>query len=95
MSLLIARMLSMISAAWLQLSFLFEFCLVLNEIITRVPAYKLASFQVGRSPLFEPGFAELLGRIHRAGHFTATGSAAEAVHHSELSFICVVRPPTT
>ena len=53
---------------------------------------KLALFRNGRSPLFEPGLAELLSRIHIAGNFTATGSAAEAVHNSAISFICVGTP---
>lgn len=53
---------------------------------------KLALFQAGKCPLFEPGLAELLAKVHAAGTFTATGSAAEAVLGSELSFICVGTP---
>jgi GDP-mannose 6-dehydrogenase len=53
---------------------------------------KLALFQAGRSPLFEPGLAELLANVHSAGTFTATASAAEAVARSEISFICVGTP---
>ena len=53
---------------------------------------KLALFQRGQSPLFEPGLAELLAKVHSAGKFTTTGSAAEAVHGSDISFICVGTP---
>lgn len=53
---------------------------------------KLASLQAGQSPLFEPGLAELLAKVHKAGTFTATGSAADAVRDSEISFICVGTP---
>lgn len=53
---------------------------------------KLALFQGGRSPLFEPGLAELLANVHAAGTFTATASATEAVARSEISFICVGTP---
>jgi GDP-mannose 6-dehydrogenase len=53
---------------------------------------KLALFQSGKSPLFEPGLAELLAKVHGAGKFTATGSAAEAIARSEISFICVGTP---
>ena len=53
---------------------------------------KLALFSDGKSPLFEPGLVELLQKVHRAGKFTATGSAAEAVNSSDISFICVGTP---
>ena len=53
---------------------------------------KLALFQAGQSPLFEPGLAELLHRVHTAGNFTATGSASEAIAPTEISFICVGTP---
>lgn len=53
---------------------------------------KLALFQAGKSPLFEPGLAELLAGVHAAGKFTATGSAAEAIARTEISFICVGTP---
>jgi GDP-mannose 6-dehydrogenase len=53
---------------------------------------KLALFQAGRSPLFEPHLAPLLQKAHRAGRFIATMDAAEAVASSDLSFICVGTP---
>jgi GDP-mannose 6-dehydrogenase len=53
---------------------------------------KLALFRAGQTPLFEPGLAELLQKVHAAGRFTATASAAEAIRNSSLSFICVGTP---
>ncbi len=53
---------------------------------------KLALFQAGKSPLFEPGLADLLAKVHAAGNFSATSSATEAVQGSDLSFICVGTP---
>jgi GDP-mannose 6-dehydrogenase len=53
---------------------------------------KLAMLKAGRSPVFEPGLAELLAKVHAAGRFTATGNAAEAVRDSEVSLICVGTP---
>ena len=53
---------------------------------------KLSVFRVGQTPLFEPGLAELLTRVHGAGRFTATASAAEAIQNSTVSFICVGTP---
>ena len=57
-----------------------------------VNAEKLALFQQGKSPLFEPGLTELLEKTHKAKLFSATASATEAVHNSEISFICVGTP---
>lgn len=53
---------------------------------------KLVLLQTGQSPLFEPGLAELLAKVHAAGMFAATASADEAVRASDLSFICVGTP---
>ncbi|HTS19107.1 MAG TPA: UDP-glucose/GDP-mannose dehydrogenase family protein [Verrucomicrobiae bacterium] len=53
---------------------------------------KLALFRSGQTPLFEPGLAELLTNVHGAGRFTATADAAEAIHNSSVSFICVGTP---
>ncbi len=64
-----------------------------HEVIgVEVNSTKLALFQSGKSPLFEPGLAELLARVHKSGKFTATSSAAEAVNKSDISFICVGTP---
>lgn len=53
---------------------------------------KLALFQAGESPLFEPGLTELLAKVHGTAKFTATGVAAEAIARTEISFICVGTP---
>jgi GDP-mannose 6-dehydrogenase len=53
---------------------------------------KLKLFQAGRSPLFEPGLAELLAKVCGAKHFTATASAFEAIQATDLSFVCVGTP---
>src|SRR6266481_4757575 len=53
---------------------------------------KLALFREGQSPLFEPGFAELLAKVHGAGRFGATANAVEAIRGSSISFICVGTP---
>lgn len=53
---------------------------------------KLALFQLGKSPLFEPGLAELLQKVYCSGKFTATDCAANAISHSDISFICVGTP---
>jgi GDP-mannose 6-dehydrogenase len=55
-------------------------------------ADKLALFRAGQTPLFEPGLAELLAKVHSARSFTATASAAEAIQQSIVSFICVGTP---
>jgi GDP-mannose 6-dehydrogenase len=53
---------------------------------------KLASFRAGQTPLFEPGLAELLGKVHHSARFTTTTSPAEAIQNSMVSFICVGTP---
>jgi GDP-mannose 6-dehydrogenase len=53
---------------------------------------KLALFRAGQTPLFEPGLAELLAKVHGGRSFTATASAAEAIRQSTVSFICVGTP---
>jgi GDP-mannose 6-dehydrogenase len=53
---------------------------------------KLALFGAGQTPLFEPGLAELLAKVHRTGRFTATARPAEAIRDSTVSFICVGTP---
>ncbi|NQU11021.1 nucleotide sugar dehydrogenase [bacterium] len=53
---------------------------------------KLALLQAGQSPLFEPGLADLLVRVHRQNRFTATADAAAAVARTAISFICVGTP---
>jgi len=53
---------------------------------------KLALFRKGKSPLFEPGLAELLAKTCKAKTFSATDSARDAVMNSDISFVCVGTP---
>jgi GDP-mannose 6-dehydrogenase len=53
---------------------------------------KLALFRAGKTPVFEPGLAELLAKVHGAGRFSVTADAAEAIRSSDISFICVGTP---
>ncbi|MGD1018507.1 MAG: UDP-glucose/GDP-mannose dehydrogenase family protein [Verrucomicrobiia bacterium] len=53
---------------------------------------KLALFGAGQTPLFEPGLAELLAKVHHSGCFTSTANPAEAIQNSTVSFICVGTP---
>ena len=46
----------------------------------------------GISPIIENGIDELIGEGVRAGRLAATASAEEAVHFSDLAFICVGTP---
>ncbi len=64
-----------------------------NRVIgVEVNPGKLALFQSGKTPVFEPGLDVLLQKAHAAGSFRATASAAEAIQKSDLSFICVGTP---
>src|SRR5262245_55856405 len=53
---------------------------------------KLALLREGTAPILEEGIQELTRDAVRAGRLTATGDAEEAVHRSELSFLCVGTP---
>ncbi len=55
-------------------------------------ADKVATVNAGRSPVVEPGLEELIGRGVARGALRATTDAAEAVHSTELSLICVGTP---
>jgi GDP-mannose 6-dehydrogenase len=63
-----------------------------DVIGVEVNADKLALFRAGQTPLFDPGLAELLAKVHGAGRFGATADAPEAIRGSSLSFICVGTP---
>ena len=63
-----------------------------NVLGVEVNPDKLALFRAGKTPVFEPGLAELLSKVHGAGHFGATAEAAEAIRGSSISFICVGTP---
>jgi GDP-mannose 6-dehydrogenase len=53
---------------------------------------KVDLINAGRSPIIEPGLAELVARATREGRLRATVSAAEAVRETDLSMICVGTP---
>ncbi len=55
-------------------------------------AAKMEALHSGRSPVVEPGLAELLATAHAAGLLSATPSAETAVLNSDISFLCVGTP---
>jgi GDP-mannose 6-dehydrogenase len=57
-----------------------------------VNADKVASVNAGRSPIIEPGLAELLRKNVEDGRLRATTDTAQAVADSEVSLICVGTP---
>lgn len=57
-----------------------------------VPA-KVADLIQGRSPIQEPGVAELLAEGYKAGRLKATTEAREALTDSQMAWICVGTPP--
>jgi len=64
-----------------------------HEIVGVDPvAAKVADLAQGRSPIQEPGVAELLAEGHRAGRLKATTEAPEALTDSEMVWICVGTP---
>jgi len=57
-----------------------------------VNAAKVEQLQKGKSPIVEPGMAELVAECHRAGRLSATTDAAAAVLETDVSFLCVGTP---
>ena len=55
-------------------------------------AAKVADLSQGRSPIQEPGVADLLAKGYQAGHLKATTEASEAVLRGEMVWICVGTP---
>ena len=53
---------------------------------------KVAAVNDGRSPIVEPGLADLLQRGVAAGRLRATGSTEDAVRSTDLSLLCVGTP---
>jgi GDP-mannose 6-dehydrogenase len=53
---------------------------------------KVAAIESGRSPILEPGMAELVSESHRACHLHATSDPARAIAETEISFLCVGTP---
>ena len=64
-----------------------------HEIVGVDPvAAKVADLSCGRSPVQEPGVAELLAAGHRAGRLAATTEPRDALAGSEMAWICVGTP---
>lgn len=57
--------------------------------------YKLEALREGRSPISEPGLADLIEQGAAAGRLRVTDDAAEAVHATEMSLVCVGTPSTS
>jgi len=53
---------------------------------------KVATLNSGKSPLVEPGLAELISKAVKNNFFSATVDAEMAVHNSDISLICVGTP---
>src|SRR5262249_49130361 len=53
---------------------------------------KVAAVNAGRSPIVEPGLAELMSQAVADGRLRATTEPTEAVHATEASLICVGTP---
>src|SRR5277367_2614855 len=53
---------------------------------------KVEALQSGRSPIIEPGVAELISEQHAADRLFATADAEHAVLNSGISFLCVGTP---
>jgi GDP-mannose 6-dehydrogenase len=53
---------------------------------------KVAMVNSGRSPVVEPGLAELLSEVVRNGKLRASSSTQDAVHGSDLALLCVGTP---
>ncbi len=64
-----------------------------HEIVgVDLAAAKVADLAQGRSPVQEPGVAELLREGHKAGRLRATTNAREALTDSKMVWICVGTP---
>jgi GDP-mannose 6-dehydrogenase len=57
-----------------------------------VSASKVAMMAEGRSPIIEARMSELVSEGHQSGRLQATTNACEAVHNSDVSFVCVGTP---
>jgi len=55
-------------------------------------ASKVEALNSGRSPIVEPGMAELVEQAHEASRLRATTDSAEAVMQTDITFLCVGTP---
>lgn len=53
---------------------------------------KIQAIQEGKSPIIEPGLADLISQTTKTGHLTATQNLNEAVNHADLIMVCVGTP---
>jgi len=53
---------------------------------------KVEGINQGRSPIIEADIGEIISRTVESGQLRATDDAAEAVHRTDLSFVCVGTP---
>ena len=57
-----------------------------------VNAAKVEGMNAGIAPIVEPKLPELFADAHKAGRLSATTSAADAVHRTSISLVCVGTP---
>lgn len=53
---------------------------------------KVEAILAGQSPVVEPGLDAIIAETVRTGRLTATSDVAEAVHATDISFVCVGTP---
>ena len=53
---------------------------------------KVEQLESGRSPIVEPGMAELVAECHKTSRLRATSDSAAAVLETDISFLCVGTP---
>jgi len=63
-----------------------------NVIAVDVNPTKVGIINEGRSPIVEPGIAEVIAAAVAGGRLSATTDSSEAVRQSEMSLICVGTP---
>jgi GDP-mannose 6-dehydrogenase len=57
-----------------------------------VDATKLAQIAAGKTPVVEEGMIELMAKVAASGRVAVTTDVRQAVHASEVSFVCVGTP---
>jgi GDP-mannose 6-dehydrogenase len=57
-----------------------------------VTAEKVEAMASGKTPILEPGIQELITASHGEGRLSATTDVDQAVHATEISFLCVGTP---
>ena len=64
-----------------------------NSVIgVDLSADKVQLMEAGRSPIVEPGVADMAAECHKASRLHATQDVEKAVRESEISFLCVGTP---